>query len=111
MKRRNVQRRGHIHAVPSEEEHGSPIILRAVGQLGDEIGLLRGVYQALNLVLVVWWQGAQAIDALVGVRGGEESEHDMERRQQPRADAVADEIASQRLDRDGPIAADVVKAA
>ena len=67
--------------------------------------------RSLHLVLIGGRQILEPIDALVDVGQRQQVEQDVERRQHPGEEAVADEVAARRRDIHAGVAADVVGAA
>src|SRR5262245_39086390 len=96
VKRRNVQKRMHIDAVPSEKDHCSRKLFSSLLQSGDKILLFCDFKQPFHLVLIRGWQIFQPIDAFVDVGQRQQIQQGIEWGKNPSPESVADEITPQR---------------
>ena len=64
--------------------------------LADQVGVVGEPHQSPHFILIVRRQIFQAIDALIDIRQRQQIKQNIDGRQHPDKEAIADEIAAQR---------------
>ena len=111
VERRDVHEAVHVGPVPLQEDHAAIVVLGPFFQFGDEVFLVGGVNQALDLGLVRRGQIFQLVNALVDIGKRQEVQHGVGWGQQPGNQPIAEEVAPQHVLVEFLVAGHVIEAA
>src|SRR3984893_2100135 len=97
-----------LDAIVAPQDNRAFVLFRPLLDLADEIGVVRGLDQALDFVLMARRHVLEAINALVEVGQREQIQQNIDGRQHPEKDTIAEEIASHGGQTQSGVPADVI---